>query len=39
MRFLAYDEVDHDQVLQLHMAGFGWPLTEERMRLKVKYDE
>jgi len=39
MRFLTYDEVDHDQVLQLHMAGFGWPLTEERMRLKVKHDE
>lgn len=39
MRFLTYDEVDHDQVLQLHLAGFGWPLTEERMRLKVKHDE
>jgi GNAT superfamily N-acetyltransferase len=39
MRILTYDEVDHDQVLVMHMSGFGWPLTEERARAMATRDK
>lgn len=38
MKILTYDEVDHDQVLVMHMSGFGWPLTEERARAMAEHD-
>jgi GNAT superfamily N-acetyltransferase len=38
MRILTYDEVDHDQVLVMHMSGFGWPLTEERAEAMAEHD-
>jgi len=39
MKILTYDEVDHDQVLIMHMSGFGWPLTEERARAMAEHDK
>jgi len=39
MKILTYDEVDHDQVLIMHMSGFGWPLTEERARTMAEHDK
>jgi len=38
MKILTYDEVDHDQVFKLHLSAFGYPLTEERVRIKVERD-
>jgi len=38
MKILTYDEVDHDQVLVMHLSGFGWPLTEERARAMAEHD-
>ncbi len=39
MKILTYEEVDHDQVLELHLSAFGWPLTEDRVRAKIEHDD
>jgi len=39
MKILTYDEVDHDQVLVMHMSGFGWPLTEARAKAMAEHDK
>lgn len=39
MKIVSYDEADHEDVLEMNLHAFGWPMTERTVKKYLKHDE
>jgi predicted acetyltransferase len=39
MKIVSYDEADHEDVLEMNLHAFGWPMTEQTVKKYLKHDE
>lgn len=39
MKIVSYDEANHEDVLEMNLHAFGWPMTERTVKKYLKHDE
>lgn len=39
MKIVSYDEANHEDVLEMNLHAFGWPMTEQTVKKYLKHDE